>query len=292
MRKTLQIRYCDFVEIFDVKITGSELKVSLLEITDKLYSGTDVITLDFVTDIEKGYSIFPFESGDLGIIQIKNFFILSAYIGSRIHWFRFDSSQVISFLLKQDLIRQIVPYIDEDEHLFINSILSDLVRTDYSFSSYNKKVKFTKLAVLMNFVKDSLNLDYERVILDETVLGDVDIENISIAFRFAGKKFIRLVKIDNLTKAILALEKEKLIYTKFKFTDRSVLINLGDNGDTCYVKFQGQESENNFQIFPKKNYVFDLGNKEYVLSIDDYKNILVRGKVFVFNGDERNFLIN
>jgi len=292
MKKTVQIKYSDFVEVLDVEMIGSELRVSLSEIVDKPQIGENNITLDFATDIREEYSIFPFESGDLSIIQIKNVFILSCHVGEKIHWVRFDSSQLISYLLKQDLTKSILPYINEDEHIFLNSVLSDFVRTDYSFSSLNKKVKFVKIAVLMNFVKDLLKMDFERVLLDETVLGDVEIENISLAFKYAEKKFLRLIKIDNLVKVILALEKENQIPTKFKFSAKSLLINLGDNTNKFDLKFEGQRSKYDYQVLPQKNYVFDLGDKEYALSTGDYRNILVSGKVFVFNGDERDLLIN
>jgi hypothetical protein len=292
MKKTVQINYSEFAEVFEVNIGDGSLDICLKKIISPKEDSKSDSTLNLASNIKTDYSGFPFKDGDLSIIQIHNVFIVSIHQNGHIHWLRFDTSEILSYLIKHDLFHDIIPYINEDSHLFLNSVLSDMIRSDYSFSDLNKKIKFAKSAILMGFIKDILNLDFRRVILDETVLGDVDIENIAMAFKFSGKKFLGLLKINNSSKVLLALEKDKHLDSHFEFDAEVFFINNFEQKEKFRLILGENGTAFDYEILPQKNYIFDLGQKVYNIDFGDIKNTTVSGKVTVYNGDERDLMIS
>jgi hypothetical protein len=291
MNYTAQVIYTDFTEVFDVTLKNSHLDLCLKEIRPKPLSKTDLLTLDLSTNIKEGYSKFPYESGDLVIIQIADCFVVANHGLSEINWFKFTVNDVISFLFEKNLTHQILPYINEDNHIFLNSLLNDLIRNDYSYSEINKKIKFAKVALLLSFLDANLNYPYKRVVLDETVLGDVEVDQIGIAFRFSNQKFLKLSKITNVLKIASLLEKEKLIDPGLRFPENAYFINNPLNGDKIKLVFGESGIKFDYQVLPSKNYIFDLGEKEYIMNVGNIYRETVSGKVVVYNGDERDLMI-
>ena len=77
MKHHVQIKYPNFAEIFEAKIDGDNIDIDLLEVLPKSKSSDDYVNFDLATSIRENYSNFPFESGDLTLIQSSNFFIIS-----------------------------------------------------------------------------------------------------------------------------------------------------------------------------------------------------------------------
>lgn len=293
MKRSVQIKYTQFVEEFDVNIENSgALEVELKNIEFDLNKSLTSINLDLSTDFREAYSIFPFIDGDISVIQVGNVFIVSSHQGENIHWLKFDSSQIFSYLTKNPVFDEILPFIDEDQHIFLNSVLADCVRNDYSFNDINKKIKFAKVAVLMAFIKDYLKADFKRVILDETVLGDVDVDNIPMAFRFAEKHVLGVLKIDNLSKIIIALEKNRELDTKFEFQDKILFINNLDKTNRIHLKLQENEKKFEYEVLPQKNYIFDIGEQEFTMEFGDLIQKKANGKICVYSGDKRDLMIS
>lgn len=293
MKKYLvQIKYPSFAELFESKVNGEELDIDLLKVVPNPSEDKDVITLDLSSSIRDNYSIFPVESGDLTLIQVHHNFIVSCHQGSQIHWLRFNSDHLFDHIYKEDLLEQIIPFVHEDKHIYLNSILADLCRNDFSYSEMNKKVKYAKVSILMDFIKKHLPMEYKRVILDETIMGDVEVENIPMAFRFSGMRFLELVKINNVSKVMMALEEAKIIDTKFKFQANAHFFNNEGASSDVHLVFGENGMKMDYQVMRSKNYIFDLGEKEYPVTFGDKFKVAMSGKFSIFGGDERDLMIN
>lgn len=293
MKKSVQIKYTQFTETFDIKSDeNGSLEIELKDISPELEKVSGSLVMDLSTNFREAYSDFPFVNGDLSVIQVDNVFIVSAHQGENIHWLKFDSSQIFSYLIKNPVLDEIIPYINEDQHIFLNSVLSDFVRNDYSFNDINKKIKFAKVAVLMAFIKDYLKGDFKRVILDETVLGDIDVDNIPMAFRFAEKQVLGVLKIENLTKIIVALEKNKDLETKFEFQEKVLFVNNLNNANKIRLSLDNHGKRFDYEVLPQKNYIFDIGDEEFTMELGHLIERKATGKVCVYNGDIRDLMIS
>ncbi len=291
MKYTAQVIYPEFVELFNVELNGNNLDVKLDRVISAPSDSRDILTLDLAHDVKQNYSAFPLEDGDLLIIQLRNHFVIANFLNGEKKWYRFSAEDVLEYLLTNDVTQDVIPFVKEDKFVLLNAVLSDLVRNDFSYSALNKRVKHLKVHTLVSFIKDNIHAAYTRVILDETVLGDVDIEHVVMAFRKHEEKFVRLVKINNVAKILVLLEKEKVLPKHFAFIDDVSFINNPKQGETVKLIFGENSMKFDYQVMPSKNYIFDLSNKEYALTIGhDYK-VSVRGKVFVYNGDERDLMI-
>ncbi len=292
MKRLVQVRYPQFSEVFEVNSEDDSLNVELKEIHDVFDDRNEYITLDLSTDYKASYSDFPFQYGDLVLIQAGNIFIVSAHLGENIHWLKFDSSQIISYLIKNPILDEIIPFVDEDNHIFLNSLMNDFIRNDYSFNEINKKIKYAKIAVLMSFLKDYLRVDYQRILLDETLLGDIEIENIPMSMRFSDKKILSVLKINNLSKVIIALDKNKEINIKYKFEEKVYFINNFDGANKVRLVLNENGLKYDYEVLPQKNYIFELGDKEYKIEFGSLSSYKVTGKVCVYNGDVRDLMIS
>lgn len=292
MKYTAQVIYTDFTEVFDVELDHNKVEIKLSEILQSPHKADSILALDLSCDIKSSYSVFPYEPGDLAIIQVKNHFIVALHRGGDVSWLKFTSNDLLEHLLPNDVTKHILPYLQEDKHIALNSFLSDLIRNDFSFSDLNKKAKYLKVAALMSFIKEHLQQSYQRVILDETLLGDVDVEHIAIAFRFSGQKFLRLAKINNVSKILALLEREGILDKKFKFLEDAVFINNPNDGHEVKLVFSENNTKFDYKVMPSLNYRFDLKNKEYLMTAGNFIKERVRGKIFVYNGDERDLMID
>jgi hypothetical protein len=292
MNYTAQVIYPDFIEFFDVFIDKANLEIKLIEIREKVSDRKGILTLDLSKDIASNYDIFPYEDGDLAIIQHHNSFLVCSKTGTKTDWYTFTSEDLIKYLFNNDIVDKIIPFIDEDKYIFLNSLLNDFVRNDYSHSNLNKRIKYAKVSILLSFIKERLKCRFARIILDETVLGDVEIDDLGIAFRFAQERFVKLVKINNVSKILLLLKREKIITKEFSFIENAVFINNPNGGDKIKLVFGEGGVKFDYQILPAKNYIFDLGEGQYGMNVGNLFKEDVRGKVIVFNGDERDLMIN
>jgi hypothetical protein len=134
-------------------------------------------------------------------------------------------------------------------------------------------------------------MKFVRVIFDETVLGDVDVDHIALSFRFAEQKFLKLTKISNLSKVIVVLEREGILPKGHKFQENVFFINNPSKGEKIKLVFGETGIKFDYQVLPTKNYIFDLGEKKYVMDVAGIYKENVTGKVFVYNGDERDLMI-
>lgn len=291
MKRTVQVIYPEFVEIFDVDIFNGNLNIELKNIVFKPIKRQNYLTLNLGSEVKKDYRIFPFKKGDTLIVQVKNIFIVN-YNGEQNYWVKFEASRILSYLFKVALLDQILPYIDEDKDLFMNSLFSDFIRTDYSYSSYNKKIKYAKVAILAHMISQLLRFDITRMVFDETVLGDVEITDIAMALRFADKKVLWVNKIDNMTKIITLLEKEKILTTNFTFKNDNIVINTLDYNKKINIKFMNSQNKIHYDILPRRNYSFEIGEDTYEMLIEGSGIFeTVTGFVNVYNGDERDLMI-
>lgn len=292
MKKTVQVKYADFSEIFDVDLFKGNIDIELKNVIYENADYADILTLDLKSEVKKDYDVFSFETGDLLLIQIKNIFIVNYVTDTKKYWVKFDSSQVLSYLFRTDILDHLLPFIDEDKDLFLNSVLSDFIRNDYSYSLFNKKIKYVKVSILSKMISELFKFDFSRFIFDETILGDVDIADIIMSLRFADKKIISACKIDSLAKIMTLLEKEKVIDTKFRFINSNYLINSFGNAHKTVIRFSNTKNQYEYDLNPGENYIFDLGNIDYEMQIPhDNLQRIVRGKVSLFNGDERDLMI-
>ena len=132
MKKTVQVKYADFSEVFDVDLFKGNLDIELKNVIYDNPDYDDILTLDLKSEVKKDYDVFSFETGDLLLIQIKNIVIVNYVTETKKYWVKFDSSQVLSYLFRTDILDHLLPFIDEDKDLFLNSVMSDFIRTDYS----------------------------------------------------------------------------------------------------------------------------------------------------------------
>jgi regulation of enolase protein 1 (concanavalin A-like superfamily) len=292
MKYTAQVIYSDFTEVFEVDLEEKKLDIKLSQISERPLTDKDILTLDLNTDIKTSYSDFPFDAGDLTIIQSKDTFVVSCYVKGEIKWLKFTAADLIDYLFRNDITNQIIPYTSEDKALLLNAVLSDMVRNDFSFSDLNKKVKYVKVAVLLSFIHQALPFEFKRIILDETVLGDVDVDHIALAFRFSEQKFLKLIKINNLAKIIVLFEKNKVLPKGYTFVEHVFFINNPNHGEKLKLVFGDTGIKFDYQVLPTKNYVFDLGDKQYQMNVGNMFKENVKGKVFVFNGDERDLMVS
>jgi len=291
MKYTAQVVYNEFTEVFDVEVGDNSIDITLKEIVDWPYKPKNVLTLDLAAEIKNSYSIFPYEPGDLTIIQVQNNFIVANHINDEIKWYKFDANHIIDYLFEIDITKNIIPYLNEDKQILLNSLLSDFVRNDFSFSDLNKKVKYLKVAVILDFIQSSLKCDYSRVILDETLLGDIDVDQIALAFQYSGKKFLELTKINNVLKIMVLLVRENIIDKNIRFVPDTYFINNPKGGEKIKLVFGESGIKFDYQVLPSKNYIFDLADKSYVMNVGNLYKQTVKGKVFVFNGDERDLML-
>jgi hypothetical protein len=291
MKYTVQILYPQFVEIFDVDLQEDKLDIQLGQVVHEPSKKKGIVTLDLSGDLKDSYSLFPFEDGDLAIIQIRNKYVVVDAKGGQIKWFRFSSSELLEYLFNHNVTARIFPYMKEDKEILLNSLLSDISRNDYSYNPLNRKIKHLKLSLLLSFIKDNITTEYKRLIFDETVLGDIEIDEVPLSLRFAGCNFTRATKINNVMKVLIALNKAKKIKQRPRFIDELFFVNNPNNGEKVKLIFGESGIKFDYQVMPQKNYIFELGDKDYSVNIGNTIREIVRGKVYVYNGDERDLMI-
>jgi hypothetical protein len=292
MKHKVLIKYPDLEELFDVILEDNKFSLELREINFCDLKRPNISAeLDFSVEATKVYSLFHFKHKDLIIAQQKGNILIGVAKEKNINWYELSSNQIISFIIKSSILDNILPYIKEDKAILTNCILSDFIRNDYSYNEINKLVKFTKVAVITSFIEQYLKYDFDRIIIDESFLGDIDVENVLLSFHFLKSEFLHIAKIDNSRKILLALYKNKLIQHPPKVKNEAVLINY-QNAVEAEIKLKfvdGNEYKQNIVKF--KNYIFDTKNQNFDLEINKKLFNDCSGTLAIFNLDERDLMI-
>lgn len=267
-RYTAQVVYPDFAEIFEVMVKRENLDVKLLEVSKKRTDTENILTLDLSESIKRDYSVFPFKDGDLVLIQVKNVFILSGHKDKDTFWMKFEAQEIFDYIFENPLVDAVFSSLGETKNILLNSTLSDFIRNDYSYSDLNKRVKYAKVSILMQFINSHLeDRKFSRIILDETLLGDIEIDHVATAFRYLDTEFIGLIKINNIVKIISLLERDKIIDSQFNLVEDAFFINKLNERESVHLVFTESGVKFNYQVEPNKNYVFELGEREFTISI-------------------------
>lgn len=291
MKYTAQVIYPQFAEIFDVTLSDNNLDIQLANLAQESVERKGILSLDLSKEVKDDYSVFPYEDGDLIIVQSKNCFFIGSKVEGELNWYRFGSTQLIEYLFIHNVTNHIFPYMKEDKDILLNGLLCDFVRNDFSYNKLNKKIKFLKVAVLLDFITKNITKDYHRIIFDETVLGDVEIGDIPLSLRFSQGTIIRAAKVNNVMKVMTLLHMTKKVDHEPRFLEDVFFVNTPNNGEKVKFIFGESGVKFDYQVLPLKNYVFDLGGKDYTLNIGNSIKETVRGKVYVYNGDERDLMI-
>lgn len=288
MNKNILLKYKHYSEFFDVKINENHIEIALIGFRPDM---KDIDYMyDFASDIEMGYSILPFKDGDLSIIQYDHYFVVSYHNEDKIHWMKFDATQLISYISRKDIINKVLPFLEEDNSILVNGLFSDLIRTDYSYSNLNKKIKFLKLSAILSYIKEYITVGVKRILVDETVLGDVEVKNIVMAFRYFDQKLLNIVKIDSTIKIMKILEKNDVLMGINDFDEGINLLVCSDIKSDLKTIFRSTQKEFSYNIAKGKNYIFELASGTYdvILGNDCFKAKHLFG---VYGGDERDLMI-
>ncbi|GIW57542.1 MAG: hypothetical protein KatS3mg083_487 [Candidatus Dojkabacteria bacterium] len=293
MKYTVHIRYSDFTEVFDADILKSRVNIELKNIL--LCSKSANAKCDYLLDltsIKKGYRIFTLDPGDIVVIQQKNNFIFKYRAHDRVYLSQVNASQIISYLSQHNQLNDILPYVNDDKDLFLNALLSDFIRNDYSYSDYNKRIKYAKLGIICGFMSNFLNFDIQRIIWDESVLGDIEIEDVALALHFFDKRLVYTSKIDNVAKILALLASANVIQEKFTFRNNNLIINTLNYKTRFNIVFRSKAHNAQYEILPCSNYIFELGENTYEMHFRAATiQKLVTGNVYVYNGDLQDWMI-
>ncbi len=292
MQYTAQIIHSQFTEVFNVLLEEDSLDIHLQEVLPHPRNTQEHVTLDLSGTVRESYNVFPYEEGDLSLIQFEKIVVLAHCTSQGMHWVRTGTQEIIEFILeKSSTVQALMRYMQEDEQILLNSLLADVIRNDYSYSDLNKKVKYLKVAILHMFLREKLQLEFRRVILDETIIGDIDVDQIALAHRYSQVPFLEIVKIDNVTKIIILLEQEGILQSQYRFAPRTCLLTTPKQGEKFKLLFRSDGEKSDYPIHAGRNYVFDLDEKIFHMNIDNLFTTDVTGKVFVYNGDDRDLML-
>ncbi|BDQ04733.1 MAG: hypothetical protein KatS3mg084_0251 [Candidatus Dojkabacteria bacterium] len=292
MKYTVQIKYKDFIEVFDVDILKGRVNIELKNILPSVRSSFQTHYILDLSNIRSGYKVFPLDVGDILIIQDRNNIIFEYCSADQVYWCNVSASQIISYISQHNVLNEILPYVNDDQDLFLNALLSDFIRNDYSYSDYNKHIKYAKVGILSGFIRNFLDFDIKRLIWDESVLGDVEIEDIALALHFSERQFVYTTKVDNLAKILVLLEHENIIQEKFTFKNNNLVINTSDYNKRFNIIFRNASNNVQYDIPPVSNYMFELGESNYEMYFKGGSiSKMVTGNVYIYNGDIQDWFI-
>ena len=98
MKYSAQVIYTDFIELFDINIDDNNLDIKLSNISGSKHQLNTDLILDLSSNVKESYSVFPYEIGDLAIIQIGNTFVLVNHTSTGDNWYKFNSDQITKYL--------------------------------------------------------------------------------------------------------------------------------------------------------------------------------------------------
>lgn len=289
MNYTAQIIYSDFTEVFNVNLSD-ELRIELKEvIVNPIEKGDNILTLDLSKSITDSYSIFPFEESDLSIIQRRSKLYIVFFTGGVLRQHCIGATDMIEYLLDELSAKRKINYFGEDEHVLVNSLFNDFIANDFSCSDINRKVKLNKCMVVSSLISDKLGYKPKRIIIDETFLGDFNVEQIVLGLNAFNLQFLKISKINNLVKVLILLNKEKIFKEKVKFFDHIYLVNTTVFKGKITLRIVGNKiehytnSDNNYRLKLDRNNCKLYANSEFL----NY----VTGTVYIFNGNDKDLLI-
>lgn len=276
-----------FAEVFNIRIDGESLDISLVEIESSPLSNSRILTLDLTRNITEILASFPFNKNDLFIDQIEDLFLIGIK-DDEINWYKVDAQKIINYCLEYSSFTNEIKKFGEDENLLINSVFSDLLRNDYSVSDFNKKVKYMKLSLILSYISSFLPVKAGRLIVDENFLGDIEIEDLGYSFKnFSCSKYFEVVKLDGIWKTLVLLEKEGVINRTIEFKPTLTFVNNFYDGKKYRIFFTSTDKKIDYIIDSNHNYVFDLEGEEIELDIQNDFKSNVNSLITFYNNDER-----
>lgn len=296
MKHNVYVKYPDFVEHFEVDIFKNNVLYELVNVISTfklsrkpLLAKLRGMVLDLSLEPNKAYSIFPFDNGDLIIIQRDQAVFLGFKGESDIEWTKINVIDLIFFVSKFDKFNYYLDFVREDRVIFLNSLLNDFYRNDYSASFFNKEIKYFKICAISLYISHNLGLKkINRIILDQTLLGDIDIHDIAMSFRFLELDFLSVYKITNDDKITLILNEKGLIDANLLFKSSCFVINRPDARLINFVNFNNKLE---YKLDVDENYVFDIGDDAYELIINQELFYKVKGVVYLYNGNDKDLMI-
>lgn len=294
MKYRVFVKYHHFIEEFDVDIFKNKLTFELINVLPlskslfKLHNASGIL-LDFTK--LSSYEELNFSEGDLLVLQNPNFIILGLYKNKIIKWHKFKIKDIFDFLVNS--VDNFIFFNDKfdnfDTDLVINSLFNDFIRNDFSSSDFNKRVKYLKVAIIGSFVNKYLNIDFKRIIFDQTILGEINIKDIALSIRFFNKDLVSTYKMSHKDKILIALYKRGILEGNVTLDNSCFVVN---KPNTNMVSFINAKHKLQYDLNQNENYVFDIGNDFYEMIFDNdvfYEN--VTGLVYLYNGNIHDLLI-
>lgn len=292
MKHTAHINYPNFIEVYDIVLTGQKLDIRLDRIEHEFSKLTGKTMFDFcdIDSVKSNYSYLGFQTGDCVVQQLEHGILIGIF-SDTLQFVQIDTSDILQFIFDTNIFEEILPGIREDKEILINACLSDFIQNDFSYNRLNRKVKYLKIAVIVSYLKDILKTAYTKIILDETVLGDIEIEEIATCLRFSEITYLRAAKVNNIIKALMYLYKEGQITQKPILPDNLFILTNPNKGQKVKLVFGEDGLKFDYQINQKKNYKFEFNEKQYQMIIGGLMKEQVTGHLFVYNGDKNDLMI-
>lgn len=303
---TVCICYTSFSEVFEVNLQDNFIDINLSKIlinttvsdTEenlliKLNNQFDYV-IDFNLNYKSTYLSFPWNKNRLFLYQKKNKFHFFKQ-DNFLHEFTLSSKELVEYILNnQDFLHKFVKVTNEDATILINSFFNDYVQNDYSANELNRKIKYLKLFYLLNCFNHIFPkaFDGNEIVTDETVLGDFPVSDLALSFASLKKPFLKVAKIDNFSKIVNFFCNSGIINNKqYDFHFDTYVLNTVDLAGKGTLIFRSQNKRFDYSLVKGKNYYFALDTERYDLSISNKYNYEVQSNVFVYNGDEKDFLL-
>lgn len=290
----LRLRFFNYTEEFDVVLDDSNnLSYSLrnyyfsFDVEKKSSNSNEIDNIyyfDFSINLKNYKDLFGFLPGDLVLFQFRNYVVL--YIKDKDLFVKVSLSEIIQNELTTLLLPNLISKSNEDKQILINSVLNDFIINDYSNSQLNREVKYLKLALILNYLKKFIPEDILRIVIDDSLIGDVDVFNIIETFQFLSLKKIKVATIDTLVRIAKVLEYYGVIQTKIDIPTKGIFIDnvRGVVSDTLVIEDKNG-ARVTYTVIPGKNYTFDLSNQTYTINFGNMRLHSVIGKIFVL-GDK------
>ncbi|MCX8035390.1 MAG: hypothetical protein N3A71_03920 [Candidatus Dojkabacteria bacterium] len=285
----LTLSFFNYTEEFDVVLDDSNnLSYSLrnyyfsFDVGKKIKNSDNIdnIHFDFSISLENYKNLFGFLPGDLVIFQFRNYIVL--YIKDKDFFVKVSFSEILQNELTALLLPKLISRSNEDKQILINSALNDFIINDYSNSQLNKEVKYIKLALILNYLKRFIPDDILRIVIDDSLIGDVDVFDVIEVFQFLNFKKIKVATIDTLVRIAKVLEYHGVIQTKIDIPTKGIFIDNVYSGvsDTLVIEDKNG-ARVTYTVIPGKNYTFDLSNQTYTINFGNMRLHSVIGKIFV-----------
>ncbi len=294
LKCVLALHFFNYTEEFDVVLDDSNnLSYSLrnyyfsFDVGKKLEDSNETNStyyFDFSINLKNYKDLFGFLPGDLVLFQFRNYIVL--YIKDKDMFVKVSFSEILQNELTELLLPILVSKSNEDKQILINSVLNDFIINDYSNSQLNKEVKYIKLALILNYLKKFIPDDILRIVIDDSLIGDVNVFDIIEVLQVLNFKKVKIATIETLIRIAKVLEYYGFIQTKIDIPTKGIFIDnvRGAVSDTLIIEDKNG-ARLTYTVIPGKNYTFDLSNQTYTINFGNMRLHGVIGNIFVL-GDK------